>query len=162
MWIRTLRRSYTTWGTKSTSPGQLSWRENFGANIPVDGFSHFSFVCENRGIAWNCAKNSYALQPKPQRLTPWEIWYLLTLGRLANYNQFHACSNLFIISCDKSTCGPPARCSWQHPSPSAPLVASDSQKTHKSMRGCPENVGMNHLTRYVIHVQYIYIIYLFV
>ena len=26
-------RSYTTWGTKSTSPGQLSWRENFGANI---------------------------------------------------------------------------------------------------------------------------------
>ena len=33
-------RSYTTWGTKSTSPGQLLWRENFGANIPVDGFSH--------------------------------------------------------------------------------------------------------------------------
>ena len=64
-------RSYTTWGTKSTSPGQLLWRENFGANIPVDGFSHFSFVCENRGIAWNCAKKSYALQPKPQRLTPW-------------------------------------------------------------------------------------------
>ena len=64
-------RSYTTWGTKSTSPSQLLWRENFGANIPVDGFSHFSFVCENRGIAWNCAKKSYALQPKPQRLTPW-------------------------------------------------------------------------------------------
>ena len=88
---------------------------------------------------------------------------MLTLGRLANYNQFHACSNLFIISCDKSTCGPPARCSWQHPSPSAPLVASDSQKTHKSMRGCPENGGMNHPNKICdTCTVYIYIYYLLI
>ena len=50
-------------------PTFVAWK--FWSQHPSGWYSHFSFVCENRGIAWNCAKKSYALQPKPQRLTPW-------------------------------------------------------------------------------------------
>ena len=138
MLIRTLCHSYTTrWRAKSTSPGRLS--RKFWSQHP-SCLSHFVSFAKTTAPPETAQRFPSALQPKSQCLTPWWVWYLLTLDRLANYHSIHAWSNLVIVSFDKSTCGPPARCSWQHPSPPDPPVASDSQK-RKNQHGGVQKTG---------------------
>ena len=138
MLIRTLCHSYTTrWRAKSTSPGRLS--RKFWSQHP-SCLSHFVSFAKTTAPPETAQRFPSALQPKSQCLTPWWVWYLLTLDRFANYHPIYAWSNLVIVSFDKSTCGPPARCSWQHPSPPDPPVASDSQK-RKNQHGGVQKTG---------------------
>ena len=138
MLIRTLCHSYTTrWRAKSTSPGRLS--RKFWSQHP-SCLSHFVSFAKTTAPPGTAQRFPSALQPKSQCLTPWWVWYLLTLDRFANYHPIYAWSNLVIVSFDKSTCGPPARCSWQHPSPPDPPVASDSQK-RKNQHGGVQKTG---------------------